>query len=60
MIDGRPWQDSPIAVSELRNLIRMVAAACFVAICYLSGARPGEVLDLRPGCRDTDEETGNC
>ncbi|MEU2992880.1 integrase [Streptomyces sp. NPDC001758] len=58
MIDGRPWQDSPIAVSELRNLIRVVAAACFVVICYLSGARPGEVLNLRPGCRDIDEETG--
>ncbi|MCX5583438.1 hypothetical protein [Streptomyces erythrochromogenes] len=36
----------------------MVAAACFVVICYLSGARPGEVLNLRPGCREVDEETG--
>jgi len=58
VIDGRPWRDSPIAVSELRNLIRMVTAAAFVVICYLSGARPGEVLNLRPDCRATDEETG--
>ncbi|MFI1191631.1 integrase [Streptomyces californicus] len=58
VIDGRPWQDSPIAATELRPLVRMVAAACFIVICYLSGARPGEVLNLRPGCRDTDEETG--
>ncbi|WP_051845836.1 hypothetical protein [Streptomyces sp. NRRL F-5053] len=58
VIDGRPWRDAPIAVSELRNLIRMVAVAAFVVICYLSGARPGEVLNLRPGCRATDEETG--
>ncbi|WP_055469080.1 hypothetical protein [Streptomyces ardesiacus] len=58
LIDGRPWRDEPITVSDLRNLIRMVASACFVVICYLSGARPGEVLNLRPGCRAADKETG--
>ncbi|WP_405364847.1 integrase [Kitasatospora sp. NBC_00039] len=58
MIDGRPWRETPITLTELRTLVRMVAAACFVVICYLSGARPGEVLNLRPGCREVDEETG--
>ncbi|MFG2235935.1 integrase [Streptomyces sp. NPDC048723] len=58
LIDGRPWHETPVALAELRTLVRMVAAACFVVICYLSGARPGEVLNLRPGCREVDEETG--
>jgi integrase len=57
LIDGQPWSQTPIAVAEMRTLVRMVAAACFVVICYLSGARPGEVLNLRPGCREVDEET---
>lgn len=35
-----------------------MSAALFTAVCYLSGMRPGEVLNLRRGCRDADEETG--
>jgi integrase len=57
-IDGRPWQDHPITISELFDLVRFLAAACFVVVCYLSGARPGEVLNLRRGCRHVDEDTG--
>ncbi|MGW7363932.1 site-specific integrase [Streptomyces sp. NPDC054841] len=57
-VDGRPWRERPITVTELPRLIRVLVAASFVVICYLTGARPGEVLSLRRGCRATDEETG--
>ncbi|MFG2153184.1 integrase [[Kitasatospora] papulosa] len=55
---GRPWSERPITVAELPTLVRLLSAALFTAVCYLSGMRPGEVLNLRRGCRDTDEETG--
>ncbi|MEV7406732.1 integrase [Streptomyces althioticus] len=57
-IHGRPWREHPIAIGELPTLVRLLSAALFTAVCYLSGMRPGEVLNLRRGCRDTDEETG--
>ncbi|RSR98494.1 site-specific integrase [Streptomyces sp. WAC04189] len=57
-VHGRPWREHPIAVGELPTLVRLLSAALFTAVCYLSGMRPGEVLNLRRGCRDTDEETG--
>lgn len=38
--------------------MRLLSAALFTAVCYLSGMRPGEVLNIRRGCRDTDEATG--
>ncbi|MGW1976615.1 integrase [Streptomyces sp. NPDC001889] len=57
-LHGRPWREQPITVDELPTLIRLLSAALFTAVCYLSGMRPGEVLNLRRGCRDTDEATG--
>ncbi|WP_242537437.1 integrase SAM domain protein [Streptomyces sp. BRB081] len=56
-ISDRPWRDRPITVAELPRLIRILMAAGFVVICYLTGARPGEALALRRGCRAVDEET---
>jgi integrase len=53
-LDGRPWRDRPITVAEVYDLVRLLAAACFTVICYLSGARPGEALNLRRGCRSSD------
>ncbi|WP_116025864.1 hypothetical protein [Thermomonospora umbrina] len=40
-IDGRPWRDQPITVAEIQNLVRLLTAACFVIVSYLSGLRPG-------------------
>jgi hypothetical protein len=40
-VGGRPWRDRPITVAELAALRRVLSAACFVVICYLSGMRPG-------------------
>jgi integrase len=54
-VDGRPWRDQPITAGEIHDLIRLLAAACFVVICYLSGARPGETLNLRRGCRSSGD-----
>lgn len=57
-MNGKPWRENPIDVAELPRLVRLLSAALFTAICYLSGMRPGEVLNLRRGCRSTDDETG--
>jgi integrase len=57
-IDGRPWREGPITAREVPDLVRYLTAALFVVVCYLSGQRPGEALNLRLGCRDTDPDTG--
>ncbi|MFG2550059.1 integrase SAM domain protein [Streptomyces sp. NPDC048581] len=57
-IDGRPWRDKPITVSELPSLVWVVTAACFVMVSYLSGMRPGEVANLHRGCRAEDPDSG--
>lgn len=57
-VNGRPWRGSPIDVAELPTLVRLLSGALFTAICYLSGMRPGEVLNLRRDCRSRDDETG--
>jgi integrase len=57
-ISGQPWRGQPVTVAELAPLARLLGAAAFTAICYLSGMRPGEVLNLRRGCAGTDEATG--
>ena len=57
-ISGQPWRDEPVTVAELGPLARLLGAAAFTAICYLSGMRPGEVLNLRRGCASADQATG--
>ncbi len=57
-IDGRPWRERPITTRELPGLVSHLSAACFVVVSYLSGMRPGEVLNLRRGCASQDEATG--
>jgi integrase len=37
-------------IQDLKDLIEMLYAACFVVIAYLVGARVSEVLHLRAGC----------
>jgi integrase len=57
-IDGRPWRDRPVTAGELPELTRVMTGALFVIVCYLSGMRPGEALNLRRGCRASDPATG--
>lgn len=58
LVQGRPWREGPLTTHELPGLISHLSVACFVVISYLSGMRPGEVLNLRRGCTRQDETTG--
>lgn len=53
-LDGRPWRDTPIIHQEARGLALHLSTACMIVVAYLSGARPGEVLNLRRGCIEHD------
>ncbi|MGW2539493.1 hypothetical protein ACWC5I_01110 [Kitasatospora sp. NPDC001574] len=55
VLDGRPWRRRRIGYHEAPVLARLLATACFIIVAYLSGARPGEVLNLRRGCVERDE-----
>jgi len=57
-IEDRPWREQPLTTQELPGLVSHLSAACFVVISYLSGMRPGEVLNLRRGSTRQDETTG--
>ena len=54
VLAGEPWRDHPITYKEARRLTRHLNTACLIVIAYLSGARPGEVLNLRRGCIERD------
>jgi hypothetical protein len=49
-IGTHSWRAFPVDASELVDLLRHVATACFVVIAYLSGVGTGEALNLRRGC----------
>lgn len=54
LLHGVPWRDQPIGLTEIDHLVRMLRAASYITTCYLSGARPGEVLQLQRGCLHQD------
>ncbi|MFF9547374.1 hypothetical protein ACF1B4_27760 [Streptomyces albidoflavus] len=56
-LDGRPWH-LRIPFDEAPRLARLLSTACFIIVIYLSGARVGEVLNLRRGCVKHDKELG--
>ena len=58
LVQGHPWRERPLTTHELPGLVSHLSVACFVIISYLSGMRPGEVLNLRRGCTRQDETTG--
>ncbi|MFE3661101.1 hypothetical protein [Streptomyces sp. NPDC059165] len=58
LLDGRPWRSTRIGRDEASRLARLLSTACFVIVSYLSGARVGEVLNLRRGCTKRDPATG--
>jgi integrase len=57
LLDGRPWLEA-IDYHQVEELTRVLVGACAIVICYLSGARVGEVLTLRRGCIEQDPATG--
>lgn len=58
LVSGSPWRERPVTVGELPTMLRLCSAAAFVVVAYLSGMRPGEVLNLRRGCASRDEDSG--
>ncbi|MCY0927898.1 hypothetical protein OTB20_17090 [Streptomyces sp. H27-H1] len=57
LLDSKPWRRQ-ITFDESPALTRHLATAGFVVVSYLSGARMGEVLNLRRGCVHRDKDTG--
>jgi hypothetical protein len=53
-VRGVPWHDGPFRYEAAPGLARLLSTACLVVVSYLSGARPGEVLNLRRGCISHD------
>jgi hypothetical protein len=49
------WTSGPLTRQDLWTWNKLVHAASFVVIAYLSGMRPGEVLNLKRGCVERDE-----
>jgi integrase len=57
-IDGAPWRSTLITYDESLKLARHLSTAAMIIIAYLSGMRPGEVLNLVRGCAVHDSVTG--
>ncbi|WP_406301118.1 hypothetical protein OHA61_00355 [Streptomyces sp. NBC_00885] len=57
-LDGVPWLPGPITYEQAPQMARHLSTACFIVIAYLSGIRPGEVLNLQRGCARRDSNTG--
>ncbi|MFC9835578.1 hypothetical protein ACFVKB_17460 [Rhodococcus sp. NPDC127530] len=55
-LHGTRWRNEPIGLTEIADLVRHLRAASFTTICYLSGMRPAEVLQLRRGCLREDDK----
>jgi hypothetical protein len=47
-----------IDIDDAPTYARLLLAACYIVIAYLSGMRPGEVLTLTRGCLRHDRERG--
>ncbi len=58
VVDGRPWRADRIHYEEVPGLARLLSTACFIIVAYLSGARAGEILNLRRDCITHDQATG--
>jgi integrase len=53
-LDGRAWLDrvrfAANGFDSLGTLVRMLQAACYILVAYLSGMRDSEIKHLRRGC----------
>jgi hypothetical protein len=58
VIDGVAWRHQQIGYSEARPMAELLRTACFIVVAYLSGMRPGEVLNLKRGCVSRDPASG--
>ncbi|WGM22836.1 hypothetical protein QEH68_22165 (plasmid) [Paenarthrobacter sp. OM7] len=55
-IDGIPWHKGPMKYDDALGYARLLLTACYVVTAYLSGMRPGEILNLTAGCLLHDPE----
>jgi integrase len=59
-LDGEPWWPG-FKFTNISELARMLQAACYIVIAYLSGMRDGEIKHLQRGCishkRDSEGNT---
>lgn len=58
LLDGLPWMDPSICWGDAVVLADHLTTACFIAISYLTGMRPGEVLSIRRRCIEFDPQSG--
>lgn len=58
LLDGKPWMGPSIRWADAVPLSAHLTTACFVAISYLTGMRPGEVLSIRRDCLEFDSDGG--
>ena len=56
-LDGQLWCGPYISWQEVIPLALHLQTACFIAIAYLSGMRPGEALNLERGCHKINPST---
>jgi integrase len=49
-VDGIRWHPGPMKYDHALGYARLLLAACYIVIAYLSGMRPGEVLNLTTEC----------
>ncbi|MER5867651.1 hypothetical protein [Kitasatospora sp. NPDC002040] len=57
LLGGEPWLKG-FRYDEFEATLKALSTACFLLVAYLTGARPGEVLNLRRGCSSRDPVTG--
>jgi hypothetical protein len=57
-INAKPWVEG-IDLDQTPVLVTHLSTACLIAVSYLSGMRPEEVLHLRHGCCTPAERTDN-
>ncbi|KMS80287.1 hypothetical protein ACH49_08390 [Streptomyces leeuwenhoekii] len=56
LLDGDPWMTRISYDEDLTVLVRILTAAAYTLIAYLSGMRDSEVKHLRRGCLTTDAD----
>jgi len=62
LLDGQPWISGvathPRNLGSLDMLTRLLQAACYVIIAFLSGMRDSEIKHLRRGCLTVSRDAG--
>lgn len=49
LVDGRPWLPA-LRWDDIEEYVRLLQAACYIVVAYLSGMRDSEVKHMKRGC----------